>query len=63
MSKSFFIKAAFAFGFYWIISLAQGDLYAQLPTSFVLYSYDTTLIGSSITITGGSVGAKKLVKT
>ena len=52
-----------------LLTIAAADLKAQQqqlnPNDFVLLSggTGTTLIGSSITITGGSVGGKRLVQT
>ena len=70
MSKSLCTKAACAILFYWTaLSICKNDLNAQVLSigDFTLFSgpngAGTTLIGSSITINGGSVGAYKLVQT
>src|SRR5258705_3615390 len=70
MSRSFFTKAFFTIFFYCVlVSMPTGDLQAQQlgPRDFTLFSgpdgTGTTLIGSSITINGGRVGAIKLVQT
>jgi hypothetical protein len=69
MSKPLFTRTVFANLFYSILLvIASNRLHAQLaPTDFVLLSgpngTGTTLIGSSITVNGGVVGAYKLVQT
>ena len=70
MSNSFFSKAAFTSLFYCILlSIPTSDLKAQQLkiSDFTLFSgpngTGTTLIGSSIVINGGAVGARKLVQT
>ena len=57
------------FALFLLTSLSEGTIAQQVqlnPNDFVLYSNGTTgttLIGSSITINGGSVGARRLVQT
>ena len=69
MSKPLCVKMVYAILSTCVLLITASDnLIAQLPISdFTIYSgpngTGTTLIGSSITINGGSVGAKKLVQT